>query len=161
MYPEIPVWGKGAILNDVWFIFISQLTITPLMNSLNPFYFLYMFRIRSLKKKIEDGTAEVSQSQAHQMFEKPVWDPAFSFASLLRVLYTVVFFQPILPVSSIYGALTFILLYWSHKHRLLRMSVRPMSLSDRIAISTMHLINMAILVYGVICRHHTGQFGHL
>lgn len=149
MYPDIPVWGKGAILNDVWFILISQLCVTPLTNTLNPWYFLYLFRIKSLKKKIEDQTAEVNQLQAHQMFEKPLWDPAFGFASLLRILYTIIFFQPILPVSSIYGALTFLVMYWSHKHRLLRMSVRPVSLSDRIAVSTLHFISMGVLVYGV------------
>lgn len=149
MYPDVPVWGKGAILNDVWFILISQLAITPLTNTLNPFYLLYILRVRSLQAKIKDGTSTVTQAQAHQMVEKPVWDPAFSFASLLRVLYTIIFFQPILPASSFYGAATFALLYWSHKHRILRMSVRPFSLSDNIAISTQYFISLSILVYGV------------
>ena len=149
MYPDVPVWGKGAILNDAWFILISQLVFAPLMNTLNPFYLMYYLRIKGLEKNIKEEKSEVTQAQAHQMFEKPVWDPAFSFAGLLRVLYTVIFFQPILPVSSIYGAITFFFLYWSHKHRLLRMSVRPMSLSDRIAISTSYFISLGVVVYGV------------
>lgn len=149
MFPEVPVWGKGAILNDAWFILISQLVFTPLTNTVNPWYFVYMMRIRGLEKKIKDRTSQVNQAQAHQMFEKPVWDPAFSFASLLSVLYTVIFMQPILPLSSVYGAVTFFLLYWSYKHRLLRMSVRPISLSDRIAISTEYFISLGVVVYGV------------
>lgn len=150
MYPEVPVWGKGAILNDAWFILISQLLVTPVMNTLNPWYFMFVLRKNSLEKKIREGTSEVTQVQAHQMVEKPVWDPAFSFSSLLRVFYTVIFFQPILPLSSVYGVFTFLALYWSHKHRLLRMSVRPLSLSDSIAISTQYFISLAVLVYGVI-----------
>lgn len=151
MHPEIPVWGKGAILNDAWFILISQLIFTPLMNTVNPWYFMYMLRIKGIESKIKNGTSELTQAQAHQMFEKPVWDPAFSFSTLLRILYTVIFFQPILPTSSIYGAVTFFLVYWSHKHRILRMSVRPLSLSDNIAISTQYFISLGVLVYGVAC----------
>lgn len=79
----------------------------------------------------------------------PVWDPAFSYAGMINTLYTAVFFQPLLPLSSWFGFASFFLIYWSHKHRLLRMSVKPFNLSDSIAKTSLYSISLAAMIYGI------------
>lgn len=149
MYPDVPVWGKGAILYDAWFILCFQVVVNPLMNTCNPWYLVYWFRKRSVLKAVDNGTSLLNQSEAHSKVEMPIWDPAFSFAGLVNGFFTVCFFQPMLPVSAIFGFFAFGFMYWSHKHRLLRMSTKPFTLSDSIAKTTLYLISLAIMIYGI------------
>lgn len=166
MYPDIPVWGKGAILNDAWFILLFQVIVNPLMNTCNPWYFAYWLRKRSVfkavenaNKKIQEGEFErqsiiedptqMTQGESHVKVEMPVWDPAFSFAGLVNGFFTIVFFQPLLPLSSAFGFFAFFFIYWSHKHRLLRMSNKPFTLNDSIGKTTLYIISLAIMIYGI------------
>ena len=153
MYPDVPVWGKGAILTDAWFILLSQVIVSPIVNTCNPYYFLYVIKKRGALKAVEDPNSEMTQTEAHTRVEKPIWDPAFSFAGMINVFYTMIFLQPLLPLSSCFGFATFTLMYWSHKHRLLRMSVKPVTLSDSIAQTSLYMISLGAMVYGVDCHH--------
>src|SRR5688500_14521555 len=112
MYPEIPVWGKGAILNDAWFILLSQVIVAPMMNTVSPWYLMYALKKRGVLKSLENDTCTITQAEAHARVEKPVWDPAFSYAGMLNNFYTVVFFQPLLPLSASMGFVAFSLMYW-------------------------------------------------
>lgn len=161
MFPDVPVWGKGAILNDAWFIMLFQVFVNPLVNTLNPWYFMYILRKNSVLKKVKEAEGQkdmsqedkeafpFNQNEAHTKVEMPIWDPAFSFAGLVNGFYTLTFFQPLLPVSSMMGFFAFTFIYWSHKHRLLRMSTKPFNLSDSIAMTSYYLISLAVMIYGI------------
>lgn len=166
MYPDIPVWGRGAILNDAWFILFFQVVVNPLVNTFNPWYFLYWCRKKSVLKTVEKANNDANkdpdsrgiiesdpsipnQSEAHLKVEMPVWDPAFSYAGLVNGFFTVCFFQPLIPLSAAFGFVAFFLIYWSHKHRLLCMSTKPFALSDSIAMTTYYIISLSTMVYGI------------
>lgn len=123
--------------------------VNPLLNTCSPWYFLYFLKKRSVLNGLENETCTITQAEAHAKVEKPVWDPAFSYAGMINNFFTVVFFQPLLPLSATLGFFAFSFMYWSHKHRLLKMSVRPMILSDNIAQTTLYFISLAAMIYGI------------
>ena len=116
---------------------------------MNPFYFLYLCKKSSVMTALNDPTTTLTQAEAHAKLEMPIWDPAFSFAGMINSLYTVIFFQPLLPLSGVIGVVIFFLMYWSHKHRFLRMSVKPVTISDHISLATLYLISLGVMIYGV------------
>jgi len=149
-YPNTAIYSRGGLLNDAWFIMISQIVVNPILNVLNPWLFWTFFKKSRLRKKVASGTAgDTTQLEAHQMFELPVWDPSFCYAGALKDVMTCIFFQPILPLGPFLGIVSAFLMYWSQKYRLLRQSVRPISLTTAIAAMGAYLLSLGPLVYGV------------
>lgn len=149
-YPNVPLWAKGGLMNDAWFILLSQIVVTPVLNVFNIWYFLALWRQSKLRKSVENGTAEdLTQIEAHTIYELPVWDPAFGYADIVKDIMTCIFFQPLLPISGFMGVVSIFLMYWSQKYRFLFMSVRPMTISTHIAKTVLHLLSFGPLVYGV------------
>ncbi len=150
MYPEIPIYSRGAVMIDAWFILISQCTVNPLMNTFNIWYYLKQCSKSSLRKKVQNGEFEgITQADAHATMEQPVWDPSWTHASMVKDILTCIFFQPIFPISGLFGMVAFFLMYWSQKHRLLYKSNKPVTISKNIAGVTHYLIALGPLVYGV------------
>lgn len=150
MYPTIPVYAKGAILSDAWFILLSTFTINPIMNIINPWLLLKCWNQRSLENKIKNNQAEsITQAEAHLTMEYPMWDPAFVHAGLVKDFLTCVFFQPLFPVSGIIGMAAFLMMFWSQKYKLLRFSVRPITINNNIGQSCLYILSLAPLVWGV------------
>ena len=108
-------------------------------------------KMNSLRERIKKGDAtHVTQEDAHLIFEKNEFDPAFAYASIATIVFTAFFFQPILPLGSACALVGLILTYYAYKKMLLRDSKRPVMVSDHIADVTMYLLNAAPFVYGVV-----------
>jgi hypothetical protein len=161
MYPEYPIYSRGAVMIDAWFILISQCTVNPLMNTFNIWYYLKLLSHRGLRKKVENGETEgITQADAHATMELPVWDPSWTHAAMVKDILTCIFFQPIFPISGMFGLVAFFLMYWSQKHRLLYKSNKPVTISKNIAEVTHYLVALGPLVYGV-GRFHPDQLAHI
>ena len=161
MYPEFPIYSRGAVMTDAWFILISQCTVNPLMNTFNIWYYLKLCNQKSLRKKVENLETEgITQADAHATMEFPVWDPSWTHAAMVKDILTCIFFQPIFPISGLFGATAFFLMFWSQKHRLLYKSNKPVTISKNIADVTHYLIALGPLVYGVASAH-TDKLAHL
>jgi len=149
-YPEYPLYAKGGLMNDALFILISQIIVTPLMNLLNIWYFMRKMKQSSLRKQLANGGGDnITQLEAHAIFENPVWDPASCYAGIVKDLMTCIFFQPLLPISGFMGMISTFLMYWSQKIRFTRMSVRPITISTPIASTILYFISISPLVYGI------------
>lgn len=150
MYPEYPIYAKGGLMNDAWFILLSQVTVNPLSNTFYIWYYLKLYYQRSLRKKVENFEAEfITQSDAHTTMELTEWDPSWTHAGAIKDILTCIFFQPIFPLSGLIGMIAFFLMFWSQKYRLLRLSKRPVTISTNIADISLFLISLGPLVYGV------------
>lgn len=161
MYPEFPIYSRGAVMIDAWFILISQCTVNPLMNTFNIWYYLKLCNQKSLRKKVEAQETEgITQADAHATMELPVWDPSWTHAAMVKDILTCIFFQPIFPISGLFGTAAFFLMYWSQKHRLLYKSNKPVTISKNIAEVTHYLIALGPLVYGV-GSGQTDRFSHI
>lgn len=162
MYPEEPIFSKGAVLNDAGFILLFMVIVNPIMNTLSPWYFLALFRQWSLKKKIMGGNAQgITQSEAHKGMELPIWNAPFIYAGMVKDMLTCIFLQPLFPISGFVGILSTFLMFWSQKHRLLRHSVKPITIENQIAYSNIYLLSLGVLVWGVNFLLTSVQFGHL
>ncbi len=150
MYPKNPIYSRGAILTDAWFILIYMVILNPILNIASPWLAMNRIKKWSVQSKIKSHNANsITQSEAHSAFELPVWDPAFAHAGMVKDILTCIFFQPIFPVAGIIGVILTFLMYWSQKVRLLRYSVRPMAIGDQISSVCLYLISLGPLVYGV------------
>lgn len=150
MHPENPVYSKGAVMSDAWFILIGQVILNPLLNLLNIWYYFRMWTRTSIRKKVEtQQAATITQSEAHAAFEDPVWDPSFTYAGIVKDFYTCLFFQPLFPLSGFIGMVGMIFMYWSQKISLLRLSASPASISMDLAENSIYYISISPVIYGV------------
>jgi hypothetical protein len=139
---------------DAWFILISQCTVNPLMNTFNIWYYLKICNQKKLRQKVENKETEgITQADAHATMELPVWDPSWTHSAMVKDILTCIFFQPIFPISGLFGMVAFFLMYWSQKNRLLYKSNKPVTISKNIAEVTHYLIALGPLVYGVDKAH--------
>lgn len=151
MVPEgIQVYSRGALLNDAWFIMMSQLIITPLLYIFSPWYYLKEFQKWLLRRHISQGHGyQINQKEANQIYESPIFDPAFAYAAIIRDMFMVIFLQPLFPFSGLIGLFCIFFLYWSQKYRLLRHALRPIPISVQISRATGFILSLGPLVYGV------------
>ena len=150
LYPNTPIYAKGAILTDAWFILIYMFAVNPIMNVYSPWLFMRLLSKSSIRSKVKAGNANnITQAEAHVAHELPVWDPAFAHAGMIKDVLTCIFFQPLFPLASVVGVLTTFLMYWSQKHRFLNWSVRPFAVGHSIAYLSVYLLSLGPLVWGV------------
>lgn len=155
MYPEQPVYSKGAVMSDAWFILMGQVVLNPVLNLLNVWYFLRLWTRKSIRSKIEKNEANaITQAEAHAAFEDPVWDPSFTYAGIVKDFYTCLFFQPLFPLSGFIGMVGMFFMYWSQKTSLLKMSASPASIGMDLAENSIYYISLSPVVYGVGSYHN-------
>lgn len=150
MHPEKPIYAKGGLMIDAWYILISQVVVTPLFQLFSPAkYMKYMFQCL-LKRKVANGQAgTTTQADAHLTFEKPIFDPAFAHSTVAKIWCDLLFFQPLFPLSSGLALAAILFIYWTMKHRFLFSSVRPVTISGQIHSICLHLISLSPLVFGI------------
>ena len=140
----------GSIMNDAWFILLFGCTLTPLLVAFDPSYLMKVISRASLKKKVAEGKANsITQEQAHAIYEDPNFDVTSAYVMLCKPFFTLVFFQPILPIGVFTGLLAFITLYYAYKIKLIRFSKRPIQISGNIGEVSLYLLNWIPFVSGV------------
>ena len=148
--PVDAIYAKGAIMGDAWFMLLSQACLSPLLVYIDPFSYIRSMKRNSLKKKVQSGEkVTIIQEQAQTMYEDGEFDPSFAYASFANILFTSVYFQPILPMSAFTGLIALVLNYYAYKKKLLRDSKRPVMVSDDISEVTLYLLNLMPLVFGI------------
>lgn len=146
----VKIYTNGGLLPDAWLVLMGQLIIVPLLYIFNPpLILLYLKRmLLLLKLKMGKGNS-ITQVQANRVYEYPNFDPAFAYAGITKVVFMVLFFQPLFPISGFVGVGCFFLLYWSQKYRLLRKASRPIPINLKSAYSTNFLISLGPLIYSI------------
>lgn len=153
--PNRAIWAKGTpitnhiggVLADAWFILINEITIIPFMTFFSVGHLSKFMKRRALKK---DGkNASMTQEEANAVFEGLPLDPAIIYSKFIKIFYVCLFYAPILPISGIIGTIALFLNYWIYKHKLLRSSIRPNSISHHITVTATNLCKYSAFVMTV------------
>lgn len=145
-----PIYGKGGLMSDAWFTLISQIFITPIFQVANPGYLFLLFKRCRLKRSVANKEQILtSQEEAHTLFEDPIFDPAFSYSMIIKLMFDLIFFQPIFPLAPMIGFTAVIILYWAMKYRLFFQSQRPITIGESISESAVHSLTLLPLVSGI------------
>jgi hypothetical protein len=145
----VQVYHNNGLLYDAWTIMIGEVVIPPLKVLLNPYIFLKIFTRLWMRFKIEFLSGVVTQQELNRAYEKPIFDPAKTYAQVFRTMGIVIFLQPLFPISGLLGFLCFFFLYWCTKLGLLRQSSRPISIASQLAYLSNFLISYILLIYGM------------
>ena len=137
-------------MSDSWFILLSQAFVGPLLSIINLPACISKHKMNGLKNRIKNKTAtDKTQEDAQLLFEKKEFDPSFAYAAVANLIFTAFFFQPILPLGAACALVGLVLTYYAYKKMLLRDSKRPVMVSKVIPLTTLYLLNLTPLCYGV------------
>lgn len=143
----VPFYGKGGMVENMFFVFISNAFLTPIMNLFDPGYF---FKLYKRKKALKQGDKSVmTQKEAHQLFEEPEMDLAVKNALLVKTMLLTAFFAPVIPFSLIFAIVGLTFNYWVDKYLLLRRNVLPIALQNELCVNMIENIEWMGLMFGL------------
>ena len=145
--PDHNIAARGAILNDIWFILLNDITLTPLMDYIDIGYYIRWFGQCRFKKSYK--TSSVTQEEANKKFEGTQMDPSILYAKIVKLVWTSLFFLPVFPYSAMTCTIALFLTFWIYKHRLLRTAVRPISIGPEITQRAIDLLKLSPIILTV------------
>ena len=145
--PDHNIASEGAILNDIWFILINDITLTPLFDFIDIGYFIRWFFQWRFKKSYENSA--VTQEEANLKFEGTQMDPSLVYAKIVKLIWTSLFFLPIFPYAAFTCTIALFMTFWIYKHRLLRTAVRPISIGQNITKRAVDLLKLSPVILTV------------
>lgn len=112
-FSTINIYGKGGLIENMYFVFIVHAFLTPLVTILDPSYFYKKW----LQKKGADTEYcdKMTQRQAHRFFEGMDMDMADKYATLIRTILLASFYAPAIPFALIFSLMGLLLTYWTDK----------------------------------------------
>ena len=125
----------------------SRNRFQPVVISTHYRLFLKFLRKWWLTKNLK--TTNTLQSEANKIYEGISFELAQRYANHGKTLLIFLFFQPILPFSSITAFLAFVTAYFADRFVLLRMSLIPNTISAELTYSMYRLFDIILLVYPV------------
>lgn len=143
----VPFYGKGGLVENMFFVFISNAFLTPILNLFDPTYLLKLYKRKKAIKLGEQST--MTQKEAHLLFEESEMDLAVKNALLVKTMLLTAFFAPVIPFSLIFAILGLIFNYWVDKYLLLRRNVLPISLQNELCVNMIENIEWMGLMFGL------------
>lgn len=125
---EFNFYRSGGLLENIFYVFISNATLTPLYNLLDPFHFIKAYK-RKKARELGEGNP-ITQQKAHELFEEVEMDLSYQNSFLVKTVLVSAFFAPAVPFALIISILGLILNYWVDKYLLLRRNSLPISLGN-------------------------------
>ena len=150
------IWGKGSLINDIWFILLANVFLDPFFMYFDFFYLFTLWKRCRLESKGKRSTA--LQKDANDLFEGPELDLADSYANLVSTFWMALFFTPVFPVAAPITCLAFVSTYWLQKTLLLRRFARPRAYSGSICFLAMYLLRFSPFVLMVLLAHQLGYY---
>ena len=146
--PDHNIAARGAILNDIWFILLNDITLTPLMDFIDIGYYIRWFGQCRFKRSYK--TSSVTQEEANKKFEGTPMDPSIVYAKIIKLVWTSLFFLPVFPYAAMTCTIALFLNFWIYKHRLLRTAVRPVSIGPEITHRAINLLKLSPIIITVL-----------
>jgi hypothetical protein len=156
------VWGNGGLVENVWSILWSNAYISPIMNLLDPVYFLTIAQRKRVAKTVE--TLDMTQSEAHLIFEDPEFDIAERYAVLIKTVWLTAFYATLIPIGLVISLSGLIVTYWVEKYLLLKRSSYPKAMGAALPKSILELLEVTPLFYAIgslIFNYYAAHLVHL
>lgn len=141
------LFGKHGIIIDIFFVFASNMIVTPLLFLLHPDWLVLKIKRFLLS---HGKLREYSQAEANAVFQGPYFDLAISYASLIRQVWFSAFYAPILPISSLMSLVGLFLTYYVTKYHLLRRcSVPYYKIGPQLHETMLNLLELTPLLFAL------------
>lgn len=110
-------FGNQGVLVDIFFVFLTQMVIPPLLSVFSPEWFIQKFNIWRVKRGY---LKNLTQAELNVLFQPPNFDLPLNYGSLLRMVWFTAFYAPVLPICALMGLVGTILFYYGKKYQFLR-----------------------------------------
>jgi len=143
----VPFYAKGGLVENMFYVFITNAFLTPALSYFDPMYF---WKVHQRRKAIKLGeNTKMTQKQANELFEEPELDLAVKNALLVKTMLMTAFFAPAVPFALIFGILGLVVAYWVDKYLLLRRNALPIALQNELCVNMIENIEWMGLMFGL------------
>ena len=155
------IYYKGGLVSDVWLIFIGTSIVNLVLVLVSPSFLLkFILRFWVWLKNLVGFLGPVYQEDANWVYEKNQFRLDEAQTELLLPIALALFYQPIMPIGSLFALGSTFALAWIHKAKFLWMSRSPLHQGSDVILSSLFILNMLPLAYGV-AADHSGGHDHL
>jgi hypothetical protein len=109
---SINFFGPGGLLQNMWFVFVMNAFLGPIMTYYDIWWFL---KRRNQQKAEQTKDIKMTQAEANTLFEGPKIDIAGRYAILLKTMLLTCFYAPAMPIALIFTIVGLILTFWVDK----------------------------------------------
>jgi len=115
-FQDINLYGKGGLLENMYWVFITNAFLTPILAIFDPVYYMKLgFQWLAERKEKKGQKNTMTQKQAHILYEGPVMAMPTKYAGMIKIVLLATFYAPAIPFSLIYTIGGLILWYWADK----------------------------------------------
>jgi len=140
-------YRPGGLLENIFFVFLSNAILTPLYTIFNPFHYLKKYqRWKALR---EGETCTMTQQKAHEIFELTEVDLSYQNSFLVKTVLVSAFFAPALPMGLVISIIGLIINYWVDKWTLLRRNALPISLDHALNTYMLRLLEWVGFMFAI------------
>lgn len=142
---DVNVFGKGGIVESMFFVFISNAFLTPIMTYFDVFHYLKLFS----QWRAPKSPSTLNQMEAHAIYEGVTVDMSYKHALLIKTMLLTCFYAPAMPFALIITAVGLVLVYWADKYVLLRRAALPFALGAELATTMIEYLELSALAYSL------------
>jgi len=106
-------YGKGGLLENMYYVFITNAFLPPLLNIFDSGYFFKLFKRYFLEKK--GSSNKMNQMKANSLYEGPNFDLPLKYAGMIKTVLLATFYAPAIPFSLVYTIIGLGLWFWTDK----------------------------------------------
>ncbi len=139
--------SKNGLVSNLFYIYLSNMMITILLQFFDPFYLLRLWNRRKLELSPEK--AGFTQSDANALYEGPTQNIPFLFSSVVNMMLFTSFYGSLVPFGAIIGMITLFSWYWTYKYLLLRRSSVPNLLGKAMAYEMIEYAEFAPFLFAL------------
>lgn len=143
--------GFAGLTNYLYYIFLTNILLTPIMTLFDPFYFYYkLWKRRGLKNKLKSGEfVPLTQTELNEVFEGPDSHISYRYASPIKWLLMSAFFSFILPIGTFITFFFFSLQIYIDKRNFYRRYKEPKRLKQNLAYELSEYCEMVPMFFSV------------
>ncbi|CAD8085329.1 unnamed protein product [Paramecium sonneborni] len=136
-------FDQNNLAVSLFFIFLGNLLILPILEILDPLYVLKLIKQNQLLKEQDKRQIILTQQQTHELFEGPDYRIADKYSSIYKSILMSMFYVCIFPYGMMMQVLSLFLYFWACKYTLLRRCSYPPTINRNLNDSTLQLLGIS------------------
>jgi len=144
---KLTIYSADGLLQNMFYVFITNTFVTPIFNLLDPEYFYKLF-VRRKFLNLGDN-AVTTQKEANTMYEGPVPNMSNKYAQSIKTLLLTAFYAPAMPIAIFFSLFGLLLTYWSDKYLFLRRNALPPALGHELNTSMLEYLDLMVLFWAL------------
>jgi len=147
-FQSLNFYGKGGLLENMYWVFITNALLFPLLTFFDPFYIWKVFWQRRAEKQGDKN--KLTQMEANILFEGQIFHMPKKYAGLSKVVLLTTFYAPAIPFAFIFTIIGLIIWFWTDKYVLLRRLALPQSINHDLTDSMVEYLEWSTVTFAVI-----------